>query len=403
MAGTPTSVSGARLVSNINSADIVKNVSPVVLMLQDDRKSLMTYLSGLGSRDTDNSRFDWFEDELTPNRGTVATGFASAASSVTANLDLSGQATTVYLKTDDTLYFPENGEVCRVTATPSTMATVAVARNRTGTATGTISVGSLWIKTGDARAGLSRLFDTSGNLQAITVNNASAYNYTQTFREPFGMSRREQKTKLYSGKDEATQKAKSLMQHCENIEHAFWYGRRLDEGNERTWTGGALSFMLSGNTEVIPTLTEEEFDDFVRRITRYGNRRKRVLFCSRFVATKISAWARANQRVKDTGTSIKYGVHVDAIRTGGGTDIDIITADALEGLPGSTTLGVHDGYAVLMEMNEKKKVVFGGDDMKYAEGVEFKDMDGKVNAYLSDVGYQPGDARKDGLITGITG
>ncbi len=32
-----------------------------------------------------------------------------------------------------------------------------------------------------------------------------------------------------------------------------------------------------------------------------------------------------------------------------------------------------------------------------------KDMDGKVNAYLSDVGYKPGDARKDGLITGIVG
>lgn len=403
MAGTPTSVSGARLVSNINSADIVKNVSPVVLMLQDDRKNLMTYLSGLGTRGVDNSRFDWFSDEILPNRGTVGTGFASGTSAATANIDLSGQATTVYLKADDVIHLPENGEILRVTATPATMATVPVARNRTGLATGAITVGSLWIKIGDARAGLSRLFDTSGNLQALTVNNTSAYNYTQTFREPFGMSRRESKTKLYSGKDEATQKAKSLMQHCENIEQAFWYGQRLDEGNERTLTGGVFSFLLSGNSSIVPTLTEEEFDNFVRRITRYGNRRKRVLFCSRFVATRISGWARANQRVDSKGTTIKYGVHVDAYRTGAGTDIEIITADALEGLPGSTTNGVYDGYAVLMEMNEKKKVVFGGDDMKYAEGVEFKDMDGKVNAYLSDVGYQPGDPRKDGHMTGITG
>lgn len=401
MAGTPTSVSGARLVSNINSADIVKNVSPVVLMLQDSRKNLMTYLSGLGSGDTDNSRFDWFEDELLPNRGVTAASAASAASSASSALDLG--TGSVYLKVDDVIHFPENGEVCRVTATPTAMSAVAVVRNRTGLATGTIASGSLWIKIGDARAGLSRLFDSSGNLQAITVNNASAYNYTQTFREPFGMSRRESKTKLYTGKDETTQKAKSLMQHCENIEHAFWFGRRLDEGSERTLTGGALSFLLSGNTEVIPTLTEEEFDDFVRRITRYGNRTKRVMFCSRFIATKVSAWARANQRVQDHGKSIKYGVHVNSIKTGGGQDIDIVEVDALEGLPGSTTNGVYDGYAVLMDMTGKKKVVFGGDDMKYAEGVEFKDMDGKVNAYLSDVGYQPGDARKDGLITGVTG
>jgi hypothetical protein len=30
-------------------------------------------------------------------------------------------------------------------------------------------------------------------------------------------------------------------------------------------------------------------------------------------------------------------------------------------------------------------------------------MDGKVNAYLSDVGLVPGHASKHGLITGVTG
>ena len=405
MAGTPTSVLGARHVTDINSVDRVRNVSPVVLMLQDDRKNLMTYLQGLGTESTSNYEFETILDEITPNRGTVGAILAESAADTNGTVDLSGTSTNIYLRMDEQIYIPSTGEIMRVRDNVTDMTAVPVVRNLNGvTSTATdAAAGSLWINIGDARAGLSRLFDSSNNLQAVSVVNEFESNYTQTFREPFGLSRRESKSKNHSGNDEKTQKTKSLMVHCEKIEHAFWFGQKLDKGNERTSTAGALKYLAdSGNTEVIPTLTQEEFDDFVLRITRYGNRRKRVLFCSRFVATKISQWAYANQRVQSVGSTVKYGVHVDTIKTAGGCEVDIATADALEGLPGSATLGIHDGYAALLDMTGKKKVVFGGDDLKYAEGVEFKDMDGKVNAYLSDVGYKPGDHRKDGLITGIT-
>lgn len=404
MAGTPSSVIGARMVSSINSVDRVRNVSPVVLMLQDDRKNLMTYLQGLGTESTDNYEFEWIQDEIIPNRGTVGTSAASSASATDANMDLSGQSTAVYLRVDEQVYFPVNGEIGRVNTTPSTMATVSVKRNLANNATGTIPAGSLWINIGDARAAGTRLYTgvAASSLNALSVKNTFSENYTQTFEEPFGLTRREAKSKNYSGKDEATQKTKALMQHCEKIEHAFIYGKPMDFADDRSSTGGALHFIPSGNVETIPTLTQEEFDDFVLRITRYGNRKRRVLFCSRFIATKISQWAYANQRIQSTGSSVKYGVHVDSIRTAGGCDVDIATCDALEGLPGSTTLGTHDGTALLLDMTGKKKVVFGGDDLKYAEGLEYNDQIGdKTNAYLSDVGYKPGDSRKDGQISGV--
>ena len=407
MAGTPTAVVGARRVDNINSVDRVRSVSPVVLMLQDDRKNLMTYLSGLGTESTDNYEFEWIQDEIIPNRGTTTGGsIASAASgTATGTVNLSGTSTQIYLKIDDQILIPATGEIMRVRADVTDMTAVPVIRNVPGGATAAAPTGSLWINIGDNRAALTRLYSSaaSSSLQALSVKNAFSSNFTQTFEEPFGLTRREGKSKLHSGKDESTQKTKSLMQHCEKIEHAFWYGKKLEEANERTSTGGVLSFMLSGNTETIPTLTQEEFDDFVLRITRYGDKKRRVLFCSRYIATKISQWAYANQRIQSTGSSVKYGVHVNSIKTASGCDVDIVTADALEGLPGSTTLGTHDGTAVLLDMTGKKKVVFGGDDLKYAEGLQYNDQIGdKVNAYLSDVGYKPGDNRKDGLIQGVT-
>lgn len=409
MAGTPNAVVGARQVSNINSSDRVRNVAPVVMMLQDDKKNLMTYLQGLGTESTDNYEFEWITDEIIPNRGTVGVSALSAASGTTATLDLSGTSNNVYVRVDEQLYFPSTGEIVRVTATPSFASAVDVIRNVPGGATGTLAAGALWINIGDNRAAQTRLYTTAAatSLQALSVNNTFTTNYTQTFEEPFGVARREGKSKNYSGKDEAQLKTKALMQHCEKIEHAFWYGKKLEEANDRTSTGGVLYWqnaVASGNIETIPTLTQEEFDDFVLRITRYGDRKRRVLFASRFIATKISQWAYANQRVQSTGSSVKYGVHVDSIKTAGGCDVDIVTADALEGMPGSTTLGTHDGTAMLLSMTGKKKVVFGGDDLKLVEGLEYADQIGdKTSAYISDVGYKPGDPRKDGQLSGVTG
>lgn len=409
MAGTPSSVVGPRMVSSINSEDRVRNVSPVVLMLQDDRKNLMTYLQGLGTESTDNYKFEWITDEIIPNRGTFAASAASGSVAEASTFNLSGQGTTaVYVRTDEQLYIPANGEIARVSATPASMTSVGVLRNVASGATGTIANGSLWINIGDARAAGTRLYSgvAASTFDSLSLKNEFNYNYTQTFEEPFGLHRRESKSKNYSGNDEKTQKTKALMQHCEKIEHAFWYGKRQLEAADRSSTGGVLYWqnaLASGNIETIPTLTQEEFDDFVLRITRYGNRKRRVMFCSRFIATKISQWAYANQRVQSTGSSVKYGVHVDSVKTAGGCDVDIVTADALEGLPGSTTLGTHDGTAFLMDMTGKKKVVFGGDDLKYAEGLEHNDQIGDVAAaFLSDVGYKPGDVRKDGQISGVT-
>ena len=316
---------------------------------------------------------------------------------------MSGQGSAVVLNIDDVIKFPATGVVCRVTAVPSDMSAVGVIWDLTNTSA-SVASGALWVKIGDARAGNSRLFATAdSSLQAVTMKEASAYNYTQTFREPFGHSRRELKTKQYTGKDEARQKMKKLIEQCQKINNAFWHGVRLDEGSERTHTGGMIYYMPTANQEAITTLTEDEFEDFVRRITRYGNSKRRVLFASRYVAGLISGWGRANQRINNPGGSVKYGVHVEEYQAGCGTTVEIVTDHALEGLPGSTTLGTWDGYAALIDPEDVKKVVFGGDDLVYAEGVQFKDQDGKVNAYLSDVGLQPGLPTRHGLITGVTG
>lgn len=406
-ARNPDTISGSRLVTNINSADIVRDVSPVVLMLQDDKKNLMTYMQGLKKENHNNSQFEWLSDEILPNRGnagafTTASATAVGAGTTTAAVQLGTTADTIKVNVDDIVRIPATGEVLRVTAVPASMTAVPAIRNLTGGSTATAASGSLWIKVGDARAGNSRLY-SGDDLQSLSTKNTTAYNYTQTFREAVGHSRREMGTKLYSGNAHNTEKAKALMVHCEKIEHAMILGQRLDEGSERTHTGGLEYFVTAnGQTSAATSLTQSVFDEFSRVVTQWGNRQKRVLFCSRKVAALISSWAYGDQRVNNLGKSIKYGVNIETIRTGLGLEVDIMTSDVLSGLYGSTATGVYDGYAYLLDTAGKGMATFNGDYMKYAENVQLPDQDGRADAFLSDVGFIPGDTRKDGLLTGIT-
>jgi hypothetical protein len=404
MPNTPGSIVGSRMTDETLAADQVKSVAPGVRKLQSKKKTLMTLIDAIGpDRSTDNARFSWFQREKVPKSGTVGVSAASAAASASAIMNLSGQGSAVYLKVDDVIKYPATGEEARVTATPAHASAVHVLRNITGGATASIAAGSLWVKIGNARAGLSRLYDSSGNLQSVSTNATEEYNYTQTFRTPIGMSRREMKTKKYTGKAEVEEKFWAMLDHCEEINSAYWHSTRLDEGDERTHTGGLLSFIPSANTDVIPTLTEDEVEDFFLRITRFGDADTRVLFCSRYVKSLISAWGRASQRITETGTKVKWGVEITTYLAGCGTTIQLVTELALEGLPGSTTRGVWDGYAACLDMEDMATVKFASDYMIYAEGVQFNDVDGKVNALLSDCGIDPGYPDKHGLITGITG
>lgn len=402
MAGTPDTISSARLTSNILAARRVDNFQPAIRLLQDDKKNLMTMSGEISTRDTDNPLFKFLTTEMIPKTGTMGASVSGATASATSTgVNLSGQTTAVYLVQDDIIKWSSTGEIARVNATPANANSVDLVRNINAQASANIASGATWTKIGNARGENSRLFDTSSSLRALTTKEVSASNYTQTFRTALGLSRREMKSKLYGGADRPTQRMLKMLEHCEEIEHTFWHGVSAAEG-DRTYCGGLLSFIPSGNSQVITVLTESEFDDFVRRITRYGNRAKRVFYCSRYLGQLISGWAKSSQRITSLGQSVKYGVSVDTYRTGTGCTIDVVYCDALEGLPGSSTLGTWDGYGVLVDPGALEKVTFGGDDLVFASDVQFKDQDGIVDAYLSDVGFDPGYPGKHGYITGVT-
>lgn len=416
MPGTPGTITGVRQTTNILAARRVVDMAPKIILLEDDRKSLMTFVSSLGRRAVTNPQFHWLTDENIPKYGKVGSGAlasATATAAYTAVFDLSGNSSSatsaVILKVDDTIKFPHSGEIARVTATPTTMSAVDVLRNVNGVAAAastSAASATLWVKTGNAREEFSRVLTSAGAPIGLTTKEVTATNYTQTFRNTFGASRREVKSKLYGQEERAYQRMKKLMEHCEEINMTMWHGVSAAGGavaddSSRTYTGGMFSYIPSGNTETIPTLTEDEFEDFLRAATRYGNSKRKVLFASRYIQQLISAWARSNQRVTKPGGEIKYGVHMTEYHSGTGSVIDVITDHALEGVPGSSTVTGYDKKAALLDPENIKLAVFGGDFLKLEVDLQLKDSDGLVDSYISDVGLQAGNGAHHSAIDGV--
>jgi hypothetical protein len=410
MPGTPDTISGVRKTTNIQSARRVVDMAPKIILLEDDRKALMTFVSSLGRRNVTNPKFDWLTDEIIPKYCKAGDTIASATATAqyTAALNLGGNDTDVIVKVDDLLKLPHSGEIVRVSATPTNMTAVDVYRNTNGVAAAastSAASGTLLVKIGNAREEFSRVLTSAGAPIGLTTKEATASNYTQTFRNTFGLSRRELKSKLYGQEERAYQRMKKLMEHCEEINNAMWHGVSGTDSTDtsRTYTGGLISFVPSGNTETITTLTEDELEDFLRVATRYGNTKRKVLFASRYIQQLISAWARNNQRVTKPGGEIKYGVHMTEYHSGTGAVMDVITDHALEGVPGSSTVTGWDKEAVLVDPENVKLAVFGSDYMKLEVDLELPDMDGLVDSYISDVGLQAGNAAHHSRINGVVG
>lgn len=434
MAGTPASVSGAREVLDINQARRVVDMAPVISMLESNKKRFTTFLDSLGVRQVFNHKFDWLKDEIIPkahvvNGGAIPEENLQYGGGVPVNIDLSGRSTEVYLRENDIIRSQDTGEVMKVVATPASMAAVSVLRNLEGTAgLGAIADASVVTKIGNAvveNSTLHRSFTDMDTLNSLTVKVVDDWNYTQTFRNPIGLSRRENEAKLYGGKDRAHQRMKKLLEHCEEIEHMLWWGVRgnaTSAGSSDTLSGGIIDHIPAANTmDIGGALTEEVFNDFLRTFSRYGNSERKVLFASRFVCDVISSFARVSaptvapvgtsntRRNVGSGKNQSLGTHINQYVAGVGFTADIMPTQALESLPGDLPTGFGtgqvpsgwDGFAVLIDPETIKLAKYGNTYMKLEVDVQLPGQDGLVDSYISDVGLQRGNENHQGLMTGI--
>ena len=467
MAGTPGSIEGVRDVLGINQARRVVDMAPKMIMLEDDKKAMTTFLTKLGVRKVTNHRFDWLVDEIPPKTHTIGAGGLAAVGARPAGsvggviVDLSGRSLNIYVRPKEILRVHETGEQMEILRVGADMTDVEVAEDiggNVGAGNGAVAAGGPVTRTSDAHEENSTLrlpaADSTGTLvtpvtssdilnSVTTIAGDSAgnstgtasgginptfggadWNYTQTFREPVGVSRRVMDAKMHGGKERPHQRMKALLTHCEKIENAIWHqirGTRVSDPSA-TITGGMLwainnlaqapgsqTFDLAG-----AALGEDLFNEFLRTYSRYGNTQRKAFFASRWVCDVLSRFLRDGASTyrlnEDNDSTGGGGFHMTSYTSGVGFRVDIIPTNALEGIPGDlpdlapftgTVPSTWDGYGALLDLENVKLAKYGDTYMKLGIDVQLPGTDGVVDVYDSDVGIQFGNLNHHGLLQNI--
>ena len=245
-------------------------------------------VSKLNKRVAINPTFSWLEDVLNPSWSSASASATSAATVLTA---ASGEG--AYFNKYDLLKVPSTGETMLVTA--STNDTITVIRGYGTTGAATLTAGATFFKIGTAfeeGASYSSLVTKSTKTDPVT-------NYVQIFRSSVEITRTLANTELYGGSDRAYQRKKKGIELMRDLERAFLFGELLlDTGSTddtlthpRRTTKGINSYISTNSTDAGGTLTEAEFEGFLRTLFRYGST-TRYLFSSPLVISVISMWAR---------------------------------------------------------------------------------------------------------------
>lgn len=246
-------------------------------------------VSKLNKRVAINTTFHWLEDELIPTWGLLAAGADPTFTVLTAT---AGEE--LYFMAGDVIKFPRAGECMLITGTSDTDNTITVKRAFGDTTSAELCSTDYYFKIGTAFAEGS----TSGDLSTKGTILSEKTNYLQIFRKSVEITRTMANTELYGGADRPFQRKKKGIELMREMERTFYFGEpKSDTGTTHPTrsTGGIDYWIATNETDASGTLTESEFEGFLRTVFRYGSN-SRYLFSAPLILSVISLWA---QKIRD--------------------------------------------------------------------------------------------------------
>lgn len=302
-----SNVSGMRFLTAAHGPDTtigsrrVRDVSEQISLLDANNAALLTLLRKLRKKKSTDVKFEWHEDAFPSQTDTV---------SITSSLATSLTVTTAALwRAGDVWLNGDSGELIYVTARSSS--TVTAIRGIGGTDATDIASADNWYYVGNGQ-------ETGDTARAqLTTEVDHKYNFCQLFKEAFEVTNTMNATKLYGGPDMTYLRMKHGDLHNRDIERALWFGAReddalvtADDANITTGvylTGGVFYWLSSNAATNTSTLTEDDFDGYLRTAFRYGNMTK-FMFCSPVALSIISSYGRGKLQMVPRDNT--YGINI---------------------------------------------------------------------------------------------
>lgn len=375
-------ITTVRSTGNATASRRVVDIGSKIDVLEPDSAPLVQLTRKMEKRVAINPEFKWLEEESLVKTDAVNDGTDMSAVDTAMVVDNGSR-----FRAGDVVKVVATGEQVLVTAVSTN--TLTITRGWGATAAAIILDNAVLLIVGNANA-------EHATKRAMKIGDQTPRtNYLQIFRTPFGISRTADNSEMYGGNDLAHIRMMQLIEHQKEIERAFWFGEPKEDltGTQPIRATGGIDYWITTNaTNAGGTLTEAEFEGFLRTGFRYGSKKK-WLFAAPIVTSAISYWAKT--KLQTTVNEKTYGISVMEWLTPFGT-VNIVNMNLF------TEVTVYSGYAYLIDMEGLKYRFLKNSDTKLRKDIQDNSADGVEEEYLSEVGLQFGNEKKSALLYNVT-
>ena len=372
------------------SSEKIVDMDPAIGLKETDNAQFMTILGKLPSTPASQIEVRWLEDQLFPNRSTLAASATNAATSIDV-----ATGTGVYFRAGDIVYVEQTGEKLEVSAINTDALTVA--RSIGGVAAASAASGGGLLVVGNA----SRQGADTGTLKS--TDRVLGYNYTQIFRKPFGFTGTDAEIALYGADDPEREAAKKRVEHKRDLESALWVGGRdfsSASPSSKGYMGGVKEFLSTNVFTGFGALSLTGFDLKIQQILQDGDMNK-VIFAAPTPARGLSHLFLSNWQQADND-DVLYGTKVSAFLNGAyGERLPVIVKREW-GAHGSAGYGL-GGAIFVLDLGNVKRRPMRNRDTKLLPNRQGNGQDQVVFDYLTEMSFELKNETTHGVFFGVTG
>ena len=372
------------------SSERIVDMDPSIGLKETDNAQFMTILGKLPSTDATQVEVRWLEDQLLPNRSTLA---ASATSADTSLVVASG--TGIYFRAGDIAYIEQTGE--KVSVSSISTDTLTVVRSIGGVAAATAASGGGLLVVGNASA---QGADT-GTLKS--TDRVLGFNYCQIFRKPFGFTGTDAEIALYGADDPEREAAKKRVEHKREMENAVWVGGRdftAQSPSSIGYMGGILEYLVTNVFTGFGALSLTGFDAKIQQIMQDGDMNK-VIFAAPLAARGLSHLFDARWQSAQND-DVLLGAKVSAFLDGAyGTRTPVIVKREW-GSYGATGYGL-GGAIFVLDLGNVKRRPMRNRDTRLLPNRQGNGQDQVVFDYLTEMSFELKNETTHGAFFGVTG
>ena len=310
------------------------------------------------------------------------------------------------LKDGHLLLIEESGEIVLVNGDPSSDTVLTVVRAYSGTSAAAVTFAGATVNPNIFIIGNANE-EGSPAPTAIAYDPTKKFNFTQIFRNTLAMTRTAQKTRLRTGDAVREAKREALKYHSEEMEKAFWFGKRVEttkNGLPIRTTGGILDYIDSGNviSQGGSATKLTDLEGWLEQAFRFGSSEK-MGFLGNTAMLTIQQIIRKNASFELIQGQKEFGMNVSRLVTPFGTVI--LKTHPLWNLSQDNASGAtqtYQGFASHFAIIDMDFLIFRPlDDTKFEEKLNANGVDALKSGFLTEAGIETHFPTAHFLIKGL--